>query len=851
MKFYTQVSRVSNTICYRGYEDGERVSYRETFKPTLYVTSKNPNAQWRTLEGRPVDPIKFDTMKESTQFLKRYEGVDHIQVQGNSNYAAQYIQEKFPKNITYDPTLVKVACIDIEVASDDGFPEPEKAEREVQAICLKYLNLPTIYVWALKDGYEPTRTELDVDHTDIRYIKCDGEVDLLLKFIKFWNGKDTSPDVVTGWNVRLFDIPYLVNRVFNTIGPDTIKKFSPWGIVREKTVSRMGRDSQVYELAGVEQLDYYDLFQKFGILTYGVQESYKLDFVANVVIGEKKISMEEHGNLFTLYREDYQKFIDYNIKDVLLVERLDKQMGLINLAMMIAYKGGCNYQEAFGSTQLWDTYIYRELCSQHKVVPPKIDRPMSEVAGGYVKAPQVGRHAWVVSLDLNSLYPHLMMQYNISPETIVDRRTAHVSVEKCLAKQRPESILPDHSIAANGVHFRKDIRGVIPMIIDGLYAERKVIKKNMLGTEQSINDIKNHTSNEESKKELNELEISHTTLNSQQMAIKIMMNSLYGSMANRWFRYYDVRLAEAITLSGQLSIRWAEKAVNDYMNKVLATKDYDYVIAIDTDSVYLNFGPMVEQMGLTDKLKTVRVIDQIVEEKFLPLIQNSYEDLATYMDAYENKMAMGREVIADAGIWTAKKRYILNVYNSEGVQYTKPKLKIMGIEAVKSSTPASCRDALKSLFYILIGGTEKDAQDAIQIFKEHFTTLPPQEVAFPRGVSDVGKWKDADTIYKKGTPIHVRGALLYNKLLRENSLEQKYTPIKDGDKIRFLYLNPRNPIRENVIAFPDYLPDELKLHQYIDHSLQFDKAFMSPIRPVLDAIGWKEEPSVSLLDFFG
>jgi DNA polymerase elongation subunit (family B) len=784
--------------------------------------------------------MQFDDMKEATQFLKKYEGVEHIQVQGNSNYAAQYIQEHFPHEIKYDPTLVKVANIDIEVASDDGFPEPEKAEREVQSIALKYFGLPTVYVWALKAGgkYDPTKTQLDMDPSDIVYIECGGEVDLLLKFLQFWNASDTSPDVVTGWNVRMFDIPYLVNRVEKMIGAESVKKFSPWGIVREKQVTRMGRQSQVFELVGVETIDYWDLFQKFGNLIYGVQESYKLDNIANVVLGEKKLSYEEHGNLFTLYKEDYQKFIDYNIKDVLLVEKIDEKVQLMNLCMMIAYKGGCNYQEAFGTTQLWDTYIYRELCLQKKVVPPKVDRQLTEIAGGYVKAPQVGRHAWVVSLDLNSLYPHLMMQYNISPETVVDRRTANVNVDNCLGQTRPDSILPDHSIAANGIHFRKDIRGVIPSIIDGLYSERKVIKQEMLRVTQLT---------EEGKMDGKEL----SSLDASQMAIKIMMNSLYGAMANRWFRYYDPRCAEAITLSGQLSIRWAEKAVNDYMNKVLSTKDVDYVIAIDTDSVYMNFGSLVEKMGMTDRDKITKVIDQIVEEKFIPLIEDSYNDLAYYMDAYENKMVMGREVIADAGIWTAKKRYILNVLNSEGVQYAKPKLKIMGIEAVKSSTPASCRDALKGLFNILIGGTEDNTQKAIAIFNTHFVTLPPQDIAFPRGVSDIGKWRHPDTIYMKGTPIHVRGALLYNALLKELDLERKYTPIKDGEKIKFLYLNPKNPIKENVIAFPDYLPEEFDLHKYVDHKLMFEKAFMNPVNPILDAIGWKPEPTVSLEDFFG
>jgi DNA polymerase elongation subunit (family B) len=842
MKFYTSINRIGNTLCYRGYEDGRRVAYRVPFKPTLFVNAKNPNAEWMTLEGKPLEPMKFDSMREASDFMDRYSDVEQMKVYGNSNFTAQFVQEQHPNEIKYDPTLVRVANIDIEVASDDGFPEPDKAEAEVQSICLKYFGGPAIFIWALEDKYDPSKTELDIDPEDIYFVKCDGEVDLLLKFLQFWSSKDTSPDILTGWNTRGFDLPYLINRTAKMIGADTIKKFSPWGMVKPRTLSMKGREQKVYEIAGIEQLDYYDLFQKFGFLSYGVLESYRLDHVAFTVLGEKKLSYEEHGNLYTLYKEDYQKFIDYNIKDVLLVEQIDDKMGLTELALTIAYKGGCNYTDAFGTTQLWDTYIYRELCRRKNVVPPKVDRPDTTIAGGYVKEPKVGRHSWVVSLDLNSLYPHLMMQFNMSPETVSDRRTASVDVDKCLGGTMPESILPDHCIAANGVHFRKDTRGVIPTIIDGLYAERSEVKKEMLDTKRQVE--KGVVNRKVADKTI-------TKLNTTQMAIKIMMNSLYGAIANKWFRYYDVRVAEAITLSGQLAIRWAEKTVNTYMNSLLGTKDQDFVIAIDTDSVYVDFGPMVEQMGLTDTAKTVEVLDQIARKKFEPILEQSYQAMAKYMNAYENKMVMSREVIADVGVWTAKKRYILNVHDNEGVRYNVPQLKIMGIEAVKSSTPASCRDALKGLFKVMMTTDEKETQKAIQTFRNHFMTLEPHEVAFPRGVSDVFKWRDRDTVYKSGCPIHVRGALLYNKLLKDLKLTKKYTEIKNGEKIKFLYLDPKNPIRENVIAFPDYLPEEFGLHKYVDHQLMFQKAFLAVVDPVLGAMDWKAEETVSLEDFFG
>jgi DNA polymerase elongation subunit (family B) len=427
----------------------------------------------------------------------------------------------------------------------------------------------------------------------------------------------------------------------------------------------------------------------------------------------------------------------------------------------------------------------------------------------------------------------------MSPETIVSTRTNGVNVDNCLDQTRPDSKSPHDCLAANGVHFRRDEQGVIPSVIDVLYAERKLIKKEMLSQQSKV-----EAGDASAEKTI-------TKLDTQQMAIKIMMNSLYGALGNRWFRYYDIRMAEAITWSGQLSIRWAEQAVNEYMNKIVGSDGVDYVIAIDTDSVYVNFGPLVDKMGMTDTDQIVKVIDQIGRDKFEPLFEKSYSTLAQYMNAYSNKMVMGREAIADAGIWTAKKRYILNVHNNEGVQYAEPKLKIMGIEAVKSSTPASCRDALKALFKVIIAGNEEDTQRAIATFKSHFMTLPPHEIAFPRGVSSLSKWRDAADIYKKGTPIHVRGCLLYNRVLEDKKLTRKHTVIKEGEKIKFVYLDPKNPIKENIIAFPDFLPEEMGLARYVDYELQFEKAFMSPVEPILEAIGWTAEKVVSLEDFFG
>jgi DNA polymerase elongation subunit (family B) len=391
-------------------------------------------------------------------------------------------------------------------------------------------------------------------------------------------------------------------------------------------------------------------------------------------------------------------------------------------------------------------------------------------------------------------------------------------------------------VAANGSTYRKDVNGIIPNIIIDYYDDRKSIKKMMLSAESQYQKEKSI----ELEKEINKL-------NNQQMAIKILMNSLYGALGNRYFKYYDLRLAEGVTLTGQLAIKWAERTVNEYMNELLKTEDVDYVIAIDTDSLYVNFGPMVEKF---QPKNPVNFLDSICRTHVEPAIKESYEKLFTRMNCHKPRMEMGREVIADRGIWTAKKRYILNVHNSEGVQYAQPKLKIMGIEAIKSSTPEICRDKFKEIFQILISGTEEDTQKYIEKFKSEFKSLPAEKVAFPRSVSNVTEYKDSKLIYKKGSPIHVRGSLLYNKLLKDNKLTKKYELIQNANRIKFCYMRMPNPIHENVIAFPEVLPSELKLDRYIDYDLQFDKTFVEPLKLILDAIGWTPEPVANLDEFF-
>tara|TARA_B100000575_G_scaffold95476_1_gene76071 strand:- start:3890 stop:6367 length:2478 start_codon:yes stop_codon:yes gene_type:complete len=819
-KFYTNIQLAGDTILYRGYENGEPVQFRSHFSPTLYVLSKNKE-KFTTLDGRYVSPVKFDKPREGREFIRQYDGVEGFEVHGYERFVYQYIRQEFPNDVDYNVNQIKMYAMDIEVQCENGFPDVEAAAEEMLSITIKDMVTKKFYIWAVKDF-----------NTEHKKFIFDTEREMLMHFIDWW--VKHTPDILTGWNVNLYDVPYICRRVKRILGSKWMNSISPWNRANEREVYVQGRKNYAYDVSGVNILDYLDLYRKF---TYSNQESYRLDHIAYVELGQRKVDHSEYENFKDFYTSDWQKFIEYNIQDTELIDRLEEKMKLLDLAITMSYDAKVNFEDVYSQVRMWDTMIYNYLTDRNIVVPPKKGAKKDEkYAGAYVKEPIPGKYDWVVSFDLNSLYPHLIMQYNISPETLWETRHASASVERILNEEI--TIEDDVCVCANGAQYRKDIQGFLPEMMDKIYKERTIYKKKMLSAKQAYE-----------RTPTDKLQRDISKFNNIQMARKIQLNSAYGAIGNQYFRYYSLANAEAITLSGQVSIRWIEGRMNKYLNKILKTEDVDYVIASDTDSIYLNLGPLVQSVYKgreKDDKVIVSFLDKVCNVEFEKYISDSYQALADYVNAFDQKMFMKRETIANKGIWTAKKRYILNAWDIEGVRFDKPKLKVMGIEAVKSSTPGACREKIKECLTVIMNEGEEAAQEFIANFKDQFNELPVEDISFPRGCNGINKWANPSSIYSKGTPIHVRGALLYNYYNKKNNLMHKYPLIQDGEKIKFVYLKTPNKFGENVVSFISTFPKEFGLDKQVDYELQFEKSFLDPIKVILDTIGWKSEKVASL-----
>ena len=830
MDFYTNIVKIGEKICARGIRKGQRATkVINQFSPTLYISDTTGKSQWRTIDGKPVSPLKFESTRELMDWRQKHDNIEGFEIFGYERWMQQWLTEFFPEETPVDFDLFNVVFIDIEVSSDEGFPEANKALYPVISITC-YLN-DIYYVWGNQE-YETTQP-------NVVYKKFESESELLHDFVMWFRSSEC--DIVTGWNTRFFDLPYLYNRISRIIDEKFCLKLSPWNRVYKTNFQLGGQFLDEVTIEGVNALDYLEIYKRF---TYSAQESYRLDNIAHVELGEGKLSFDEYSNLYTLHKRDYKKFIDYNIRDVELVVRMDDKNRFLENAVILTNSMKCNPNACFSQMQMWDNKLYDYLWRKKIVTPMRKsfekESSLGAVEGAYVKDPHVGMHDWVMSFDLNSLYPHLIMQYNISPETKIGMTPTPPTVQAML--DREYEVPEGCTVTPNGAMFRTDKQGFLPEILQMFYNDRVKYKKKMLETQQLYENDKDPVL-------LKQISYYHN----MQMARKISLNSAYGAIGNEYFRYYDRDIAEAITMSGQLSVRTAENSINKTIQTML-NSETDFIIAADTDSIYVNCGPLVEKTYEevpfdVEKKVVVEYLDKVGSGPFQQVLDKAYHELYEYTNAFENKMVMKREGISDRGVWTAKKRYILNVWNNEGVQYEKPKLKVMGLESVRSSTPELCRDKLKEAYLLIMTKTEADLQKFNKEFRDSFNQEPLENIAFPRSVKGLEKYGSRREIYKQGCPMHVRGSLLYNHYLKEKKLDKTFAKIQEGEKIKFVYLSLPNPIHENVIAMVDGLPEGFGLDKYVDRNIMYEKTFRKPLEELVEKIGWNLE-EVSTLDSF-
>lgn len=833
MDFYTSVEKKGNKILYRGIENGHRVNKRIDMQPCIY-TSTTRESDIKSLSGTPLIKLQYESINKANQIIDDMKGISNFQICGQTEWNLQYISEKFGyEDIAFDIRNIKIYEFDIETKVPDGggFPNADVANEEIQLITVKDFKSKK----SITFGTSPY-----TGNQDISFYYYDSEEKMLRAFLNFW--KRDYPDVVTGWNSFGFDFKYLYNRYTKIFSEKVANEFSPWGIIKPEERTFKNITSSGFKIKGVAQLDYLHLYKQH---VQNKKEMYTLDFIASIEIGAQKLENPDPEDSFKNFYEKYwNTFVEYNVRDVSLIDDLDAKKGFIKLQISLAYLAGVNYEDITSPIRMWDSIINRYLTSNN-IIPPALndkEEKTKKYSGGFVKAPLTGHHKWVASFDLDSLYPHLIMQYNLSPDTITDEKL-DLDFDKLLAKQEDTSRAKQlgFSLAASGWMTRKDKKGFLVELMFNLYNKRKKIKQEMLRLEREYE--KTH---DESL--LNQISLHHV----HQWALKIALNAAYGALGNANFRYYDLRLADSITTSGRLSVQWMQNHINEWMNKQFNTKDEDYVVYGDTDSIYVTLEKFIENKENKNKttLEKIDIMDDICENMIEPVIDQGYKELAEYMNAYEQKMHMKREVLADAGIWVAKKRYILRVYNSEGTPHNPPELKILGLDMIKSSTPRKLRNVMKQSLPFFLDKDEEGFHKFMSDFNKEFFAYPLEEVSSPKGVNDIEKWiepeQNGTNSCKKGTPFHVKASVAYNNSLTKFGLENKYKKISSGDSVKLVPLYEPNPLGVPVVAYLDKVPEEFQIEKYVDYGTQFYKAFEKPVEGICEVMNWKTKETMTL-----
>lgn len=829
MKFYTNVAVVGSNVLVREIVDGIPNMRKHVWRPTIYVNGKPKlsTKQFTALDGHTVYALQPGTIPECRSFIDQYKDVDGFEIYGQLNWSLQYMHEYKPIGARYD--LIQMWAIDIETASaiDDkgvsSFPNPKTTEGEIKLITL--INMHS--------GEKFTFGDAPYDGNCTHYTNGGNEFTMLKLFVQFWESKKI--DIITGWHILGFDIPYLYGRIMRVLGEEWVKKLSPWGKVSCKSREYMGKTEYLVSLTGISILDYLDLYKKY---IFTPQESYALQHIATSELGHTKMDHSEFKTFDEFWQKNWSKFVEYNVTDAELVKQLNDKLNLINIVLTMAYDAKLNYEDVSSPVKLWDAITANHCLEKGIVVPQNSHGIVQQLDGAYVKDPVVGWYKSVASLDATSLYPSIIMTNNIGPDTYIGNNG--MTIDDFLDGKISEDS-EKYVVTPAGAVYSRDKQGILAELVEKYMTQRKYAKTEMLRLEQEYEDTKDIS-----------LKSKIATLDNLQMAIKISMNSLYGATANVHFRFYKHDHASSITLTGQYILRSIENQIDNALNELFKTENKKYLIYIDTDSLYFTLQPVIEKFNVSDD-RIIKVIERTSLDKIVPIVNQICTQCCKNMGSYSNKLFFKLEIAADKGIWLGKKKYVVRAHSSEGVTYTKPKFKVKGLEMIRSSTPQFVRDELKKSLDIIFNTDEQHVQKFVEEVRVRFMQLPYSDVAFPRGANNLEEYSDNRLIYKKACPLQVRGVLLYNHYLREMKLDNKYPIIGEGSKIRFCYLKKPNRLKENVIAWPvdGELPIEFGVHDRVDYELQYEKTFLASMEIVLDAIKWHAVKHSSLSNFFG
>ena len=820
------------------------------FTPEVCLYKEESDGQYESIHGKKLSRIPFDTISDANKFLESYK--DIFPIYGQSDWDLQILNDQYGhlKELTSDQVTIYSLDIEVEVPDGEGFPDAMKAEWPVNAITITDKTRDKIYAfgtgeWSAEKAIE--LGELDEDTANkVQYKQCVDEIEILVFLLQLWNAR--CPHVLTGWFSESFDIPYLYNRITKLM-PGRQHELSPWRKTYKSEYKVYDNVKEKVKLKGIAHLDYYKLYTTF---TFKERDKYSLNHICEIELNEKKISYEEEQSLYRLAKNNWQKFLSYNIKDAVLVDRLDEKLKLIPLAMEVAYKAKINFDDVFSPVKTWDGLTMNDLLSRG--ITAGINRYNNfkeKYIGGYVKSPIPKMYKWVISFDLESLYPNICQQWNIGPDTVVSGGMRNLIIEQLFNEvfngQVDTVYLMEKnvSLAANSIEFDISKESFISKQMSDLMVTRKEAKSLM----KKHKNLAKETTGEAHKKH----KALASEYNTKQHAMKVLLNSGYGALGSIAFRFYDIRCAEAITSCGQLVIKYIEKKINDWMNKKLDNKN-DYCIAIDTDSVYFRIDGLMERYGTGDTAKDIDIADKICKGIEKNVIKPAFDELCRIINGQRPTMTMDREAIAPTGFWAAKKRYALDVWDNEGYRYTAEERKtpkIMGLEAIQSRTPEWCRNRMAEGIHLILTGTGKNRMlPFLQKAQEDFLKLEPSEIAYNVKAGDFNKYKQ-DTIpfHKKGAQPQMRAILFHNKLIKDLDLKD-VQPIYSGNKTKYLFLEKPNPYRFDCIAFNEFLDKRFYLDEYVSYNIQYERTFKNPIIDICHDVGLNTEEVISIDQFF-